>query len=835
MAFTLPSDLPTNLVDGSSTVDAAFFNNLSGMGNAVKAALATWGFSTAAVAVNTSESTTSTTYVDLTTTTDSVTVPIGSSGKALVILSANIGGGGYAGAMAYAMSGSNTAAATDAKSLLFHNPAGGYNGSISAAFLETGLTPGFTTFKLKYKTTNGGYSQAFANRRITVIPFPATDGTHASASLNVNNLSAISVGMSGQGLNRPAFDSVGAGYKAGGGSGSWSHTLGSNAKALVVPVLCNAASGVTVNIDGTTPLTLLRTPVTITTGGTLYLYLFGLINPPTGAHTINVANASSYLVANSSAYTNVVGFGSPQSKTGAGTAATQTATTSNPGRVWFQAFGSIANAAATAYSQTERWNGWASGSTFPLNFGDAAASTIATDFATTNSNTNGWGGVAVELMPSVPTYSKPTWVGTGGGVTASNPGANWVDVVPPDANLALVWVSEMPSSQTNTCTVTLGGTSMVEVTGSPWTYDATAGYFRLRCFALANPATGPGKTVAVTSNVNNNFHAHSVYYGGAVTTNGAATFTRGGASTQTSLTLPSTASNHVYAQAFAYRPDDNNSTFTAYSPAIGWRAVHSNAVGYTQPLTVGDAVGNDGALTISATRNGSLSYGWGGVAVDLLPAAPTLPYSQPTWVGTGAGLGHAVGPSFSWVDTIPSDCNFALVWLSTMSDSLTSATVTVGGTAATPVTGNPFVFYSTNTSIHAYYVKNPPTGANKSVSIAYSGNNWVNATVVYYGGVTTVGSATTVLNGTGGQQPSLSVPTTASNHLYAQAFSFRAPAGGNTITAYNQNKRAEWPSVYYDNPLFVGDAMGNGGTLTFSGTRNETSYQWGGVAIDLSS
>ena len=171
MAFTLPSDLPTNWVDNSSTIYAADWNNASSMANAIKAALATWGFNIKSTFVSTSESTTSTTYTDLTTTTDSVTVTISSSGMALVLIYANMTNSqGSVPYMSYAVSGATTSAAADTKACRYWTLTARRSCTMSASFFETGLTAGSTTFKLKYKNS-GGSSTTFADRRIAVIPF----------------------------------------------------------------------------------------------------------------------------------------------------------------------------------------------------------------------------------------------------------------------------------------------------------------------------------------------------------------------------------------------------------------------------------------------------------------------------------------------------------------------------------------------------------------------------------------------------------------------------------------------------------------------------------------
>ena len=90
MAFSLPSDLSTSWVDDSSTITAGDWNNIAGMGNAIKAAIATLGFSSAKSTVAATETTSSTSYTDLTTTTDQVTVPIGAAEKPLVIISCGV-------------------------------------------------------------------------------------------------------------------------------------------------------------------------------------------------------------------------------------------------------------------------------------------------------------------------------------------------------------------------------------------------------------------------------------------------------------------------------------------------------------------------------------------------------------------------------------------------------------------------------------------------------------------------------------------------------------------------------------------------------------------------
>jgi hypothetical protein len=122
--------------------------------------------------VATSESTSSSTFTDLATTTDQVTINIGTSGMALVFLSSllsNSTSGGYA-TMGFAVSGASTVSATLSMSIAADATSGNTTpGRFGAPFLVTGLTPGANTFKAKYEAVSGG-TATFQDRRIAVIP-----------------------------------------------------------------------------------------------------------------------------------------------------------------------------------------------------------------------------------------------------------------------------------------------------------------------------------------------------------------------------------------------------------------------------------------------------------------------------------------------------------------------------------------------------------------------------------------------------------------------------------------------------------------------------------------
>ncbi len=173
MAFSLPADLATNWADNVGMIEnAAYLNAVGAMNNSIKAALLGTVNGTATALVTTSETTTSTSYADLATTTDTVTVTIGASGMALVLLYAAIGNN-TAGSISYvsfAVSGANTIAAADNSSLSFQIASGAGNaGACGSPFFLTGLATGSTTFKMKYRVS--GTTGNFSNRRIAVIPF----------------------------------------------------------------------------------------------------------------------------------------------------------------------------------------------------------------------------------------------------------------------------------------------------------------------------------------------------------------------------------------------------------------------------------------------------------------------------------------------------------------------------------------------------------------------------------------------------------------------------------------------------------------------------------------
>lgn len=169
MAFSLPGDLATNWADNVGMIEnAAYLNAVGTMSNSLKAALNTMVGGAAVATVATSETTTSASYANLATTTDTVTATIGSSGIVLVFLQAEtVNSSAYFNYTSVDVSGANTVAASDANALRW---AGTNNLACGMTVVLSGLSTGSTTFKMKYKTTGG--TGTWLNRRIGVLPLP---------------------------------------------------------------------------------------------------------------------------------------------------------------------------------------------------------------------------------------------------------------------------------------------------------------------------------------------------------------------------------------------------------------------------------------------------------------------------------------------------------------------------------------------------------------------------------------------------------------------------------------------------------------------------------------
>lgn len=111
------------------------------------------------------ETTTSTTYVDLATTTDTITVTVGANGVLLVGYDCGFfNSGSNNGYCTFSLSGSNTLVAADKYSITWPGTAEGH---IGGSFMVTGLSSGSTTVKMKYRVTGG--TGSFNSRQIWAV------------------------------------------------------------------------------------------------------------------------------------------------------------------------------------------------------------------------------------------------------------------------------------------------------------------------------------------------------------------------------------------------------------------------------------------------------------------------------------------------------------------------------------------------------------------------------------------------------------------------------------------------------------------------------------------
>jgi hypothetical protein len=166
--FNLNPSSNSDTVDGIHASTTPVANQLVALDSNARMPLSTQPFALAVTAyAGANETTTTTTYVDLATTTDTVTTTVGASGMVTVhLISAMANSTTGFSFTGFAISGANTLAASDPYSIE-SNGSSNYT-QFGATFLMTGLTPGSTTFKMKYRTSAG--TSNFVYRRIAVIP-----------------------------------------------------------------------------------------------------------------------------------------------------------------------------------------------------------------------------------------------------------------------------------------------------------------------------------------------------------------------------------------------------------------------------------------------------------------------------------------------------------------------------------------------------------------------------------------------------------------------------------------------------------------------------------------
>lgn len=119
------------------------------------------------------ETTTSAVFVDLATPGPTVTVQVGPSGRALVIISAGMSVPDKGGAMGFEVTGASHLPAALSRSLALGSSDPDPHASVGAFFSRVvqvdGLTPGVNVFTAKYVQTSGTSAVGWQDRTITVL------------------------------------------------------------------------------------------------------------------------------------------------------------------------------------------------------------------------------------------------------------------------------------------------------------------------------------------------------------------------------------------------------------------------------------------------------------------------------------------------------------------------------------------------------------------------------------------------------------------------------------------------------------------------------------------
>lgn len=216
--------------------------------------------------------------------------------------------------------------------------------------------------------------------------------------------------MFSNGPDVPTFDAVGAGGLAPSTSPlTYTHVISSSATALLVGVSVVSIPGSTVSITVKAGTTTLKELTGIQFGSASgygrCIYVFGLINPPTGSQTITVTfHGCEDASANSCSYVGVTGFGTPVRADGASHPSQSIDV--DGGLALFQMFGASSTDTFSGYSQTSRWNQPGSvGNNLATLIGDAAVSTPGTAaFTATQTATDDWGSIIVPMLGLSLTY-----------------------------------------------------------------------------------------------------------------------------------------------------------------------------------------------------------------------------------------------------------------------------------------------------------------------------------------------------------------------------------------------------------------------------------------------
>jgi len=826
MAFSLPTDLKTNWVDDAqnTTIHASDWNNVSSMGNAIKAALGTIGYLTKIVTTAASETTASTSYTDLTTTTDSVTVAVGSSGMVLLFFRATVTNNGqnycYVGVD---ISGATTQAASDTTCIQSPIGTAAVSKMASNMLLLSGLTPGVTTFKLKYKVNAG--TGTFANRRIGVIPLPSTDGTHASGAFSLDTVSSVSVGMTGAAVNRPTYDAVGDGYynASTNTGGSFNHTGASGATPiLAVAFGISTNDGVFSASYGGTAMEEIGRVWAAGTGstGVIFYALKGACDGTQKTVTFTSSkNIDQAITMQCVSYTNVGSFGKPTYATGGASNPSVSATNVPAGGLALNGIQVQRSTAITGYTQTSRFSD-ARGSYDAIVVGEAAVpSTNGTTITFGATTANNWGSVLLPVLPAAQEIPWDTRSSTVAGSGTKNISSTTFQHTGTNGATPIVAVSVESDnapflSSTIACTYNGAAMTLIGYIPTYSTYDIA-----IALFGKVGACTGSQVDVVVTNSPNAAaIMACCSSYKNVVSFKPPALSPYN--TSQPSLSIPSAAGERV-----VFAGHNHTSGAKGYGSLTGTTRFNDNTykVSSANPGTtfLADAPADSGSTTAVSAYT-SISYGQGCLGAALSKSDPV----SIAFDAVGGGATKAGSGTMSWTHNIAG--NFLLIYAPYWNTAAFSMSCTVGGVDISSNSAY-YTWYNDGSNfIHTrwYWMFDPPQGS-QTVVITYSGGgpNRSSANSITY---TNVGAMLDPLkSGTAGTTASGSALKMTANGILVCGMSgnFAATAPGTSYSAFNKTQRYSQAGITnVAQPLVIGDTPGSTSDVTFTATQPSCNY-----------
>lgn len=204
-----------------------------------------------------------------------------------------------------------------------------------------------------------------------------------------------------------AYNATGGGNSRGGsGTMSWTHnSSGDDRAVLVLLSTYNPNTSVTSDITSVQygSIALPRLGVHQHPDG-LYarMFIYGMLNPPTGNQTVSVSCTSSNIVSgfagNSVSYTNVADFGAVTlGPTGSGSGPFNMVVPADDLQIIVAAWG-MTNSSYSNFSHNERWNN-TSGANQRMLIGDAPGAAPSVTVSANRSQGGDYGGMAINLLP----------------------------------------------------------------------------------------------------------------------------------------------------------------------------------------------------------------------------------------------------------------------------------------------------------------------------------------------------------------------------------------------------------------------------------------------------